>query len=190
MTRSPHFLDPAGKGFLGEPHMRFSIVSIQSSDTVPGYRGMDRPTLGSLGDVPESIVRRGMALGEAPPDVAEILFTALLADIVNSIGVSKYELVRLGGVEGPRWELLGYDVGELTERAWSAIVHWDLFLTPRAWMEWESRLNGNKLFPNEVIARQFLDEYLKSEDPDRGWTVEGWEEQPDIYAAIPVYRYR
>jgi hypothetical protein len=156
--------------------MRFLIVSRSGA---PGYAGMDRPTLGTLDDVPEPVVLRGMALEDLRPDQAEAGYRAFAAELAG-----RYDLLALGEPSGADWELLGYDVGETTRRAWSALAHRQELALP------EPRLNRHGLFDDAAEAEQFLRAYLDSDDPDRGWGPEGWEERPSLYAVIPVHRLR
>lgn len=156
--------------------MRFLIVS--SSDA-PRYEGMDRPLLGMRDDVPDEVVVRGMALEDLPPDKAEAGYRAFVAELGE-----RYELLGLGEPGGADWEPLGYDVGETTARAWSALAHREEFGMP------EPLLNRHGLFDDRADAERFLRAYLDSDDPDRGWGPDGWEEREDIYAVVPVYRLR
>ena len=47
------------------------IVKDDSSSIDSPYEGMDRPPLGSLRDLPEDLVLRGMALEDLPDPIAE-----------------------------------------------------------------------------------------------------------------------
>jgi hypothetical protein len=149
-----------------------------------GYGGMDRPPLGSSGDVPAALVERGIALeAGAEPE----RWRAFLAELAGA-GAAGYEVLRLGGEPGPGWELLGHDVGETTPAAWSAIRHRDDFLGAEQSAAWAGRLNARELFDRREDAEAFLAAYLAADDPDRGWGPEGWTDEPGIYAVVPVYR--
>jgi hypothetical protein len=156
--------------------MRFSIVSRSGA---PRYEGMDRPLLGMRDDVPAEVVVRGMALEDLPPDQVEAGYRAFVAGLGE-----RYELLGLGEPGGADWELLGYDVGETTERAWSALAHREELGMP------EPLLNRHGLFDDRADAERFLRAYLECDDPDRGWGPDGWEDDADIYAVVPVYRLR
>jgi hypothetical protein len=152
---------------------------------------MDRPPLGSSDDVPEHLVLRGMALEELSADVAEDGYRELISAITAAAADAKYDLLALGDMRrAAHWEFLGFDVGERTPASWSAIAHRDVFLSPGDLSEWERRLNSHGLFDNISDAEVYLALYLDSDDPDKGWTAEGWVDKPDIYAVIPVYRFR
>ncbi len=145
-----------------------------------GYAGMDRPPLGSQPDVPEPLVLRGLEL-ESSGDEAGL--RAFLADLRAS-GVTQYDVIGLADPVGDGWEFLGYDVGETTAAAWSAIKHRAEVL------DGEPRLNEHGLFSQRSDAEAFLQAYLQADDPDRGWTATGWTDNPSIYAVIPISRLR
>ncbi len=179
---------------LNEQFMRFMIVRKNSSkckfsDDAIAYGGMDRPKLGSRCDVPDSIRSRGVALEGQPTQEADRPYRMLLAEMLE-IGVTDYELLVLGDIPPDKYQFLGYDVGENTEDAWSAIVDQDLFLEPEEKLQWEEKLNAHGLFQHRADAQAFLVRYLDSGDPDMGWTSDGWTDTPDWYAVIPVYRYQ
>jgi hypothetical protein len=52
------------------------------------------------------------------------------------------------------------------------------------------QLNEHGLFAGEDDAEAFLRAYLEADDPDAGWSAEGWTDKPTIYAVIPVRRLR
>ena len=148
-------------------------------------RGMDRPPLGSVADVPEPLMLRGIALEDAPPDRAENEFVQLVAELRRA-STNGYDLIALGEVESDGWVFLGYDVGEQTPRAWSAIANASRLLDPNELSEWTARLNSHGLFDDRADAERYLARYLTNGDPDRGWTANGWTDTPDLYAVIPV----
>jgi hypothetical protein len=153
----------------------------------PGsYAGMDRPALGARPDVPEDRVVKGLEL-ESNADIPGL--RRFLTDLARE-GIDDYELVALGGFQGAAWEFLGFDVGETTSAAWSAINHRDEVLSAEQAAEWAQRLNAHGLFANQADADAFLQAYLESEDPDAGWGADGWTDNPTIYAVIPVQRLR
>ena len=39
-------------------------------------------------------------------------------------------------------------------------------------------------------SARFLRAYLESDDPDRGWTADGWVDRPELYAVVPIHRLR
>jgi hypothetical protein len=149
------------------------------------YRGMDRPPLGSRQDVPEPLMLRGLALEEVSADRAEKEFVAFI-DELRRAGGGEYDLLALGESEVDGWVFLGYDVGEESTRAWSAIAHASRFLHPGELGEWTALLNGNGLFDDRRDAERYLTRYLASGDPDSGWTADGWSDTPDLYAVVPV----
>jgi hypothetical protein len=149
---------------------------------------MDRPKLGSFSDVPEPILYRGLALEDLPPQEAEKSYCVLLTEMLE-IGITDYELLVLGDNPPGKCEFLGYDVGETTKAAWSAIVHQDIFLNPEEKYQWEEKLNAHGLFQEREEAEAFLARYLDSDDSDMGWTADGWTDTSDWYAIIPVHRY-
>jgi hypothetical protein len=153
--------------------MRFVIASRPDA---PGYQGMDRALLGMRDDVPDDVVVRGMALDDLAPHQAEAGYRAFVAELGD-----RYELLGLGEPAGAGWELLGYDVGETTPRAWSAIAHRAELALP------EPRLNRHGLFEDPGDAERFLRAYLAAEDPDRDWDP-AWQAHPELYAVIPVHR--
>ncbi len=146
----------------------------------PGpYGGMDRPALGSRGDVPHDTVVRALAC-EAAQDVAGC--RRLLIDLARG-GVDDYEIVALGGWPGSAWDFLGFDVGETTSAAWSAVQHRaEVFDADQA-AAWGSHLNEHGLFHNPADADAFLQAYRQADDPDAG-------EDPAIYSVVPVQRLR
>jgi hypothetical protein len=152
------------------------------------YEGMNRPKLGSFLDVPESILYHGLALEDLPSNEAEKQYQNLVLDML-AMGINQYELLALDGSPLENYEFLGYDVGETTKTAWSAILHKDIFLNPEEINQWEQKLNVHELFQEQEEAEEFLARYLESDDPDMGWTADGWTDIPDFYAVIPVYRY-
>jgi hypothetical protein len=156
--------------------MRFLIVSSSGSS---GYEGMDRAILGMLDDVSEQMILRGLALEDLPPDQAETEYRAFVTELGG-----RYELLGLGEPGGTDWEFLGYDVGEMTRRAWSALSHREELALPKP------RLNHHGLFDDRTEAEQFLRAYLDSDDPDRGWGPDGGEDHTALYAIIPVHRLR
>lgn len=173
--------------------MRFMVVRKDSSkykfnNDTKTYEGMDRPKLGTFSDVPELILYRGLALEDLPPQEAEKSYRMLLTEMLE-IGITEYELLVLGDNPPGQCKFLGYDVGETTKTAWSAIVNQDIFLNPEEKVQWEEKLNAHGLFQEREEAEAFLARYLDSDDPDMGWTEDGWTNTPDEYAIIPVYRY-
>jgi hypothetical protein len=160
--------------------MRYLIVS---SNAPPGYAGMDRPLVGMQDDVPDELVLRGAALDDLPPAQAEAGHRRFLVEL-REHGFPGYELLGLGESPDPAWEFLGFDVGETTKRAWSALAHRAALGLPAP------RLNSHGLFDDRAEAEQFLRAYLESDDPDRGWTADGWEDRPASYAVVPIQRLR
>lgn len=160
--------------------LRYRIVSSTTSTT---YAGMDRPLLGMRDDVPRELVMRSFTLEELFPERIEAGHRRILLEL-RERGLSGYELLRLGGTSDAEWELLGFDVGETTSRAWSAIVHHADFALP------VPHLNDYGLFDDRAEAEQFLRTYLECDDPDGGWTERGWEDRPDLYAVVPIHRLR
>jgi hypothetical protein len=156
---------------------RVQIVRAEGS-----YRGMDRRRLSDL-DVPRPLVLRGLGLEDAG-SAAELL--AWLADLAHE-GITEYEVLSLGDGPGQEWELLGHDVGETTSAGWSAIAHRADFLPAAERAAWDERLNEYGLFGRREDAEDFLERYLAADDPDGGWTPEGWSDDPGIYAVVPVY---
>jgi hypothetical protein len=143
---------------------------------------MDRRRLSDL-DVPRPLVLRGLGLEDAG-SAAEL--QAWLAELAHE-GITEYEVLSLGAGTGPDWELLGHDVGETTPAAWSAIAHRADFLPAAELGAWDGRLNEHGLFDRREDAEAFLERYMAADDPDRGWTPEGWSDDPGFYAVVPVY---
>jgi hypothetical protein len=164
---------------------RYRIVARGAAER---YRGMDRPPLGSLADVPELLMLRGLALEDVPPERAENEFVAFIAEL-RHIGAKNYDLLAVGDIESDGWVFLGYDVGEETPRAWSAIANASCFLDPDELGQWTALLNRNGLFDDRGDAERYLARYLASGDPDSGWTADGWSDTPDLYAVIPVFLF-
>jgi len=172
---------------------RFLIVRKSSANgscntATKTYEGMQRFQLGSFTDVPDELLNHGLALEDMPPHEALISYQRLLADML-AMGVTDYELLMLGDCPSQNWQFLGYDVGETTKAAWSAIANLEIFLEPQEMAQWQERLNFHGLFPERADAKEFLKRYLESVDPDMGWTALGWTNTPDWYAVISVYRY-
>lgn len=166
------------------------IVKADSSSIDSPYQGMDRPPLGSLDDLPEDLILRGMALEDLPDPVAETHYREFLSDI-TAAGGEGYELLALGDMQPSReWNFLGFDVGENTPASWSAIANQKIFLSSNELDDWVRRLNSYGLFDELHDAEEYLARYLASDDPDKGWTARGWDDEPDIYAVIPVHRYQ
>ena len=170
--------------------LRFLIVKQRPPRDAGPYEGMDRQILGDVADVPESLISRWATLEEMPAEDAQELLGALMSDL-SAAGVAGYELLALGSVRDlpGNWAFLGYDVGETTEAAWSAIAHREAFLAQGESAGWEARLNAHGLFGKQVDAEAFLERYLASDDPDMGWTADGWTDTPDWYAVIPIRMY-
>lgn len=153
-----------------------------------GYAGMDRPPIGSGGDVPEPLVLRAMALEDVPSPEAERAWRALFEEL-GAQGITGYELLALGEMPSRvDWELLGHDVGEASPARWSAIAHAEDFLPPDEQAAWKTRLNRYGLFDDSDAASEYLTRYLAADDPDRGWTPDGWSEGTELYSVIPVRR--
>lgn len=166
---------------------RLTIVAAPPPDQPFRYEGMDRPPLAPSDDVPEELVVRAAALEDVDPKDALKDFRAFMFDLVAA-GIEGYELLWVGA-DGPAgWRRLGYDVGETTSAAWSAIARWKAFLSPEHFETWRSRLNDHGLFADRGDAESYLARYLESDDPDRGWTRDGWTDVPDIYSVLPVWR--
>lgn len=158
--------------------MRLLIVS---SVPGPGYAGMDRPLLGAGDDAPEDLVLRAAALEDLPVDQQLAAHLAFL-DELRAGGVTGYELIALGAAPDATWDLLGFDVGETTRRAWSALAHRDELGLPAP------ALTEHGLFADRAEAEAFLASYLAADDPDASWTPDGWQARPDLYAVVPIYR--
>ncbi len=168
------------------------IVKADSDEESFPYEGMDRPTLGSFRDIPEDLILRGMALEDLPNAIAESHYRELLSDIAAA-GGEEYQLLALGDAQQlheHEWDFLGFDVGENTPASWSAIANRGTFLSSNDLDDWKQRLNPHGLFGEFRDAEAYLARYMASNDPDKGWTEEGWVDEPDIYAVIPVYRYK
>jgi len=168
--------------------VRFIIVRKPVAEADQIYLGMDRMPFGSDPDEPESLILEGMALQDISDEKAD----AAYRDFWEKLDAQKshqYDLLALAIHADDGWQFLGYDVGESTERAWSVVAHRHDFLEPDEIDTWEAKLNVNGLFADPGEARALLAKYLDSGDPDMGWGTDGWEEQPDWYAVIPVYRY-
>lgn len=169
--------------------IRFIIVKRVPEDMDKPYEGMDRPPLGSFLDIPEPLILQGMALEDLPDPIAEASYKEFLIRI-EATGTEGYELLALGDRPSSSWDFLGFDVGETTPTAWSAISHRDVIFSPQELNDWEERLNSHGLFDKRIDAENYLTYYLASDDPDKGWTEEGWVDEPDFYAVVPVYKYR
>ena len=169
--------------------MRFLIVQQRHPDGVPLYEGMDRLRLGGVADLPQALIDRGLGLEDLRPEEAEPAYRTFLGELIAA-GHLGYELLALdhAQADGEAWEFLGYDVGETTEAAWSALAHRGQVLTAEEQVRWQGRLNAHGLFASQADATAFLAVYLASDDPDKGWTTEGWTEAPDWYAVIPIHR--
>lgn len=169
--------------------VRFIIVRKPVAEAGQIYLGMDRGPFGGYPDEPESLILEGMALQDIPGEQAEATYRAFWEKL-DAHGSHRYDLLALAVQADDDWQFLGYDVGENTGRAWSAVAHRRDFLEPDEIDSWGAKLNVNGLFADPADAKALLAKYLDSGDPDMGWAADGWEEQPDWYAVIPIYRYR
>lgn len=169
--------------------MRFLIVQERHPDGGLLYEGMDRLQLGGIANLPQALIDRGLALEDLPPEEAEPAYRAFMGEL-SAAGHLGYELLALdhAQADGEAWEFLGYDVGETTQAAWSALAHRAQVLTTEEQGHWQGRLNAHGLFASQADATAFLVVYLASDDPDKGWTAEGWTDAPDWYAVIPIHR--
>ncbi len=172
--------------------IRFLIVIKNSINAIHDkeiktYEGMNRYQLGNFTDIPDELLYRGLSLEDMLPEKAEMSYRLLLRDML-AMNVTQYELLMLGDNPSEDWEFLGYDVGETTKAAWSAIANRDVFLNHEEIAKWEESLNSHGIFEERADAEAFLAVYLDSEEPDKGWTGDGWTETPDWYAVVPIYR--
>lgn len=157
--------------------------------TPPGeYAGMDRRPVGA-DDLPELALLRAVAVEQLGPPEAEARGLELL-DELRRAGHSALELICLDGEDAPHRERLGFDVGERTPAAWSAIAHRTAFLDYEEWSQWSARLNCYGLFEHGDDAEAFLARYLESDDPDGAWSPTGEEGPPSLYAVVCVHRVR
>jgi hypothetical protein len=148
---------------------------------------MDRQPLGLDRPIPDKIVMRAIAFEELGPADGLCGLIDVMAELRVDHG-DRFDLLWLGDDPPPGWEHLGFDVGETTSTAWSAIAHWSAFLSPAEAEPWHARLNANGLFTHRQDARRYLEHYLTCDDPDRGWTPTGWTDDPEIYAVVSVWR--
>jgi len=100
-----------------------------------------------------------------------------------------YDLITNRETNSQNWKFLGFDVAEVRESFWSAIYNRPAFMSDSEIKKNEKSLNQYGLFERKEDAKDFLKFYLKSDDPDKGCTNEGWSENPDWYAVIPVSKY-
>jgi hypothetical protein len=168
---------------------RFVIVRQQAGESDQTYLGMDREPFGGHSDVSKPLILEGMALPDIAVEEAKSAYRAFWKKLAGQ-GHDQYDLLALGIQPDDDWEFLGYDVGETLERGWSAVAHRHDFLKPDEIALWEAKLNANGLFRGASEAESFLAVYLDSDDPDMGWAADGWQERPDWYTVIPIYRYR
>lgn len=155
--------------------------------TEPGaYEGMDRPRIGEC-ELPEALMFRGFDIEDLAPAQSVAPWRELLAELD---GYPRHELIALGELPGPAWERLGFDVGEVTERAWSAIVHRDELLPPEEAAGWSGLLNHHGLFAARDDAERFLARYRTCDDPDGGWFNGVWTDSPPFYDVVPIHRLR
>lgn len=162
---------------------RIVIVSSEPST----YKGMDRQPLGLGGPIPDRIVMRVIAFEELGP----VAGLPGLIDVIAELRAGhqdRFDLLWLGDGPPAGWEHLGFDVGETTSTAWSAIARWSAFLSPAEVEPWHARLNTNGLFARQQDAQLYLEHYLACDDHDRGWTPAGWTDGPDIYSVVSVWR--
>ena len=153
----------------------------------PGdYAGMDRPRFGECGTLPEALMFRGFAIEDLAPKDSVAPWRELLADLE---GYPRYELIALGERPSTEWESLGFDVGEVTARAWSAIANRRDLLPPEEVEEWDRLLNAHGLFSERAAAERFLVRYRSCDDPDGGWMPDGtWSDDPPFYDVVPIHR--
>lgn len=153
------------------------------------YAGMDRLGTSTAGGVPQELVVREVAVQSLPPEARARALRSVLRDLAR-LGHEEYELVALDQAPEGKWEHLGYDVGELGPRAWSAVSHAADFLSEEETAQWRLRRNEHGLFATVEDARRFLERYLAYDDPDRGWGPAGWQEDAEDYGVVPVFRAR
>ncbi|MDJ0729248.1 MAG: hypothetical protein QNJ33_04570 [Crocosphaera sp.] len=152
------------------------------------YKGMDRPKLGEYNDLPQALILEGLSLDDMNANQRKIAYKSFIEKLLNR-GIDRYELITSEDQIGVDWEFLGYDVGELTKRAWSAIANCNVFVSSEEQEKWISCLNSQGLFQVLEKAEEYLELYLSSNDPDMGWDVNSWQEAPSWYCVIPIYRY-
>jgi hypothetical protein len=152
------------------------------------YEGMDRPRLGEYNDLPQDLVLEGLSLDDMSANQKKIAYKCFIEKLLSR-EIDRYELITSEEQIGVDWQFLGYDVGELTKRAWSAITNYDVFLSSEEQEKWISCLNSHGLFQILEKAEEYLKLYLSSNDPDMGWDVSSWQEAPTWYCVIPIYRY-
>jgi len=148
---------------------------------------MDRARVGECGKLPEALMFRGFDIERLAPKDSVALWRELLAEYG---GYPCYELIALGDLPGAEWETLGFDVGEVTDRAWSAIVNRDDLLPQEEVEDWNRLLNQHGLFSDSEAAERFLARYRTCGDPDRGWLNGGWTDSPSFYDVVPIHRLR
>ncbi len=150
----------------------------------PGaYAGMDRPRLEGDLTVPEPLRLEAAALEDLPIGRA-----AAAARALAGRAGPDWEAVWVGGEPLPGAEVLGWDVGERLPSFWSALARAEALLGAEEGARWLARTNRYGLFERRGDAEAFLERYLSADDPDRGWTAEGWTEAPDWYAALLIQR--
>jgi hypothetical protein len=161
---------------------RLAVVAAPPPGALPRYEGMDRTPLAPGADASEELVARVAALEDRDPRQALDGLLTVMSELDAG-----YDLLWLGDDAPDGWEPLGYDVGETTSAAWSAIARWPQFLSPEEFETWRSRLNEHGLF-QRADAEEYLAAYLAADDPDRGWSPDGWTDTPGLYAVVPVWR--
>lgn len=169
--------------------MRFLIVKQVNLKDMNVYEGMERPRLGGFMDVAQPLINRYYELDAFPAEQVETPYKELLHNIWAGGNIS-YELLALDhkGASSQEWEFLGYDVGETLEATWSAIKHRQDWLTLEQQTVWNEHLGIQGLFQVRSDAEEFLKVYLASDDPDKGWTPEGWTDNPDWYSVFTIHR--
>ena len=170
------------------PPPRLSLVSSAPPGAPAAYRGMDRAPLAPGGPVPEATVAHVCELESLDPRAALTRLVQITARLRAELPHEPLDLLWLGDQAPSDWEPLGFDVGETTPAAWSAIARWPAFMPAPEAARWAARLNTHGLFTRHEDARSHLDRYLTGEDPDRGWTHDGRPETPDLYAVVPIRR--
>ncbi|ACY13320.1 hypothetical protein [Haliangium ochraceum] len=162
--------------------MEPKVLILHRSDA--GYAGMDRHRLDLAPDVPEALSSRAADLETLDVDAA----VAEARVLVRQLPTDRWEIIIVGGPIRDDTEHLGYDVGETLDACWSAIRHADVFLDAKANARWQARRNQHDLFFAPADADEYLELYLASDDPDKGWSENGWKERPGWYAVLSVQR--
>lgn len=156
------------------------------------YLGMNRFRLGSFNDITEQLLFEGIGLEEVESKELEGRYISYIKKLWRK-GNLQYDLLSLNKPEKYNehdWEFLGFDVGENTPAAWSAILNNQVFTSKKDIKIYINRLNQFGLFDDFNRAEEFLQLYLMSDDPDRDWGIDDEIIDDNIYQVIPIYRFR